>query len=232
MGASLQKRMRSDQPRSIETKNKILNAAEELFSLHGFSGTSLRDIHSLSGVPPSLCHYHFGSKEDVLQAVVDRRSDANQQAMLELLDSYKYKFNEGPIPVEALVEAYVRPLLEQHLSRGNGWRNYTRLMAFLHSESSHLQPRVQVHKYGQVVNQFIEELRKSMPHANESTLHWGIYFLRSSVINLLLDTRLVDDQSAGLCDSGDVEEAIQNLQCFFSSGFQSVIATTNNTEGN
>lgn len=232
MGASLQQKVRSDQQRSIETKNKILNAAEELFSLHGFSGTSLRDIHSLSGVAPSLCHYHFGSKEDVLQAVVDRRADANQRAILGLLDSYRHKFNEGPIPVEALVEAYVRPILEQHLSRGNGWRNYTRLMAFLHSESSHLQPRVQVHKYDQVVDQFIEELRKSMPHANESILHWGVYFLRSSVINLLLDTRLVDDQSAGLCDSGDVEEAIQNLQRFFSSGFQSVIASTNNTEGN
>ena len=232
MGASLQQKVRSDQQRSIETKNKILNAAEELFSLHGFSGTSLRDIHSLSGVAPSLCHYHFGSKEDVLQAVVDRRADAHQRAMLALLASCRHKFNEGPIPVEALVEAYVRPILEQHLSRGNGWRNYTRLMAFLYSEASHLQPRVQVHKYDQVVNQFIEEFRKSMPHASEPTLHWGIYFLRSSVINLLLDTRLVDDQSAELCDSGDVEEAIQNLQRFFSSGFQSVIASTNNTAEN
>ena len=220
MGANLQPKVRSDQQRSIETKNKILNAAEELFSLHGFSGTSLRDIHSLSGVRISLCYYHFGSKEDVLQAVVDRRADAHQQALLEILNNHKKLYGDKPIPVDKLVEAYARPILERHLAHGNGWRNYTRLMAYLYSESAHLGPKVQVHKYDPVINQFITEFRKSIPYANESDLQWGVYFLRSSVINLLLDTQLVDDQSAGLCDSGDLEKTIEKLKWFFSSGFR------------
>lgn len=220
MGANLQPKVRSDQQRSIETKNKILNAAEELFSLHGFSGTSLRDIHSLSGVRISLCYYHFGSKEDVLQAVVDRRADAHQQALLEILNNHKKLYGDKPIPVDKLVEAYARPILERHLAHGNGWRNYTRLMAYLYSESAHLGPKVQVHKYDPVIDQFITEFRKSIPYANESDLQWGVYFLRSSIINLLLDTQLVDDQSAGLCDSGDLEKTIEKLKWFFSSGFR------------
>ena len=201
-------------------KNKILNAAEELFSLHGFSGTSLRDIHSLSGVRISLCYYHFGSKEDVLQAVVDRRADAHQQALLEILNNHKKLYGDKPIPVDKLVEAYARPILERHLAHGNGWRNYTRLMAYLYSESAHLGPKVQVHKYDPVINQFITEFRKSIPYANESDLQWGVYFLRSSIVNLLLDTQLVDDQSAGLCDSGDLDKTIEKLRWFFSSGFR------------
>lgn len=220
MGANLQPKVRSDQQRSIETKNKILNAAEELFSLHGFYGTSLRDIHGLSGVRISLCYYHFGSKEDVLQAVVDRRADAHQQALLEILNENKKFYGAKPIPLDTLVEAYARPILERHLAHGNGWRNYTRLMAYLYSESAHLEPKFQIHKYDQVIDQFITEFRKSIPDASESDLHWGIYFLRSSVINLLLDTQLVDDQSAGLCDSGDLEKAITQLKCFFSMGFR------------
>ena len=220
MGANLQPKVRSDQQRSIETKNKILNAAEELFSLHGFSGTSLRDIHSLSGVRISLCYYHFGSKEDVLQAVVDRRADAHQQALLEILNNHKKLYGDKPIPVDKLVEAYARPILERHLAHGNGWRNYTRLMAYLYSESAHLGPKVQVHKYDPVINQFITEFRKSIPYANESDLQWGVYFLRSSIVNLLLDTQLVDDQSAGLCDSGDLDKTIDKLRWFFSSGFR------------
>jgi hypothetical protein len=93
-------------------------------------------------------------------------------------------------------------------------------MAYLYSESAHLEPKVQIHKYDQVINQFIAEFLKSIPDANESDLHWGIYFLRSSVINLLLDTQLVDDQSAGLCDSSDLEKTIEKLKWFFSAGFQ------------
>ena len=220
MGANLQPKVRSDQQRSIETKNKILNAAEELFSLHGFYGTSLRDIHSLSGIRISLCYYHFGSKEHVLQAVVDRRADVHQQALLEILNEHKEFYGDKPIPVDKLVEAYARPILERHLAHGNGWRNYTRLMAYLYSESAHLEPKVQIHKYNQVINQFVAEFRKSIPNVNESALHWGIYFLRSSVINLLLDTQLVDDQSAGVCDSGDLESALEKLKWFFSTGFQ------------
>ena len=96
-------------------------------------------------------------------------------------------------------------------------------MAYLYSESAHLEPKVQIHKYDQVINQFIAEFRKSIPDVNESALHWGIYFLRSSVINLLLDTQLVDDQSAGLCDSGDLENAMEKLKWFFSTGFQQLI---------
>lgn len=220
MGANAQIKERANQQRSLETKNKILNAAEELFSLHGFYGTSLRDISALSGVRMSLCYYHFGSKEDVLQAVVDRRADAHQQALLEPLNAYKEQFGDQPIPVDALIEAYARPIMERHLSCGNGWRNYTRLMAHLYSESAHLEPKVQIHKYDPVIKQFFAEFRRSMPHANEPELHWAIYFLRSSVINMLLDTQLVDDQSAGLCDSGDLAQVITRLKSFFSKGLQ------------
>ena len=220
MGANAQIKERANQQRSLETKNKILNAAEELFSLHGFYGTSLRDISALSGVQMSLCYYHFGAKEDVLQAVVDRRADAHQRALLEPLNAYKQAFGTAPIPIDNLIEAYARPILERHLSCGNGWRNYTRLMAYLYSESGHLEPKVQIHKYDSVINQFFDEFRRSAPHVGEAELHWGIYFLRSSVINILLDTHLVDDQSAGLCDSGDSAQVIDSLTSFFSNAFR------------
>ena len=106
MGANAQIKERANQQRSLETKNKILNAAEELFSLHGFYGTSLRDISALSGVQMSLCYYHFGAKEDVLQAVVDRRAEAHQRALLEPLNAYKQTFGTAPIPIDNLIEAY------------------------------------------------------------------------------------------------------------------------------
>lgn len=219
MGASAQPKERVDQRRSIQTKARILDAAEELFSLHGFSGTSLRDIHALSGVRISLCYYHFGSKEDVLQAVVDRRAQEHRQALLDSLQACLAEAEQSAVSVEQLVAAYARPVIEGHLTRGEGWRNYTRLMAHLASESAHLEPRVQLNKYDPVIDAFVEQFRKSLPGSTEAQIHWGFYFLRASLINLLLDTQIVDHQSRGLCDSTDVDVVIQQAQQFFAAGF-------------
>jgi AcrR family transcriptional regulator len=217
---------RVDQKRSFQTKTKILDAAEALFSLHGFSGTSLRDIHALSGVRASLCYYHFGSKDDVLQAVVDRRAAEHQQCILESLDQCRKEAGNAPLSVEKLVDAYIRPIVERHWNHGDGWRNYTRLMAYLASESAHLEPKVQFNKYDAVRQVFVKELQRSVPHASLSQIHWGFFFLRATLINLLLDTEIVDHQSEGLCDSSDVDNVIKQLQWFFSAGFRQQIEKT------
>lgn len=54
-----------------QTRQRILNAACELFGARGFEGTGLRDIEAASGVNRGLIAYHFGNKEDLWKAVVD-----------------------------------------------------------------------------------------------------------------------------------------------------------------
>ncbi len=54
------------------TRAAVLAAAERLFAERGFANTSLRDISNASGVSHPLIHHHFGSKEDLYQAVKRR----------------------------------------------------------------------------------------------------------------------------------------------------------------
>lgn len=51
---------------------QILDIAEELFSTHGYSATSVRQIAEQAGVNPALVHYYFGNKKALLQNVMDR----------------------------------------------------------------------------------------------------------------------------------------------------------------
>ena len=55
------------------TKDRILNAAETLFALNGASGASLRAITQRAKVNLAAVHYHFGSKDRLLEAVLARR---------------------------------------------------------------------------------------------------------------------------------------------------------------
>ena len=56
----------------MSTKNKILDAAENLFADKGFNGTSLREITSLADVNLAAVNYHFGSKKELIKAVMSR----------------------------------------------------------------------------------------------------------------------------------------------------------------
>ena len=56
---------------NIETKDKILKAAKELFAKKGFDGTSTREIVNAAGVNITLIAYHFGGKENLFFSMFD-----------------------------------------------------------------------------------------------------------------------------------------------------------------
>ena len=55
-----------------ETRNRILDAAEHVFSEHGVSRTSLEDIAQAAGVTRGAIYWHFKDKSDLFAAMVNR----------------------------------------------------------------------------------------------------------------------------------------------------------------
>ena len=55
-----------------ERRNEILDVAERLFGTKGFDGTSTTDILNEIGIARGTLYYHFKSKEDILDALIER----------------------------------------------------------------------------------------------------------------------------------------------------------------
>ncbi len=55
-----------------ERKKEILDAAEDLFASKGFDGTSTNDILEVVGIARGTLYYHFKSKEDIMDALIER----------------------------------------------------------------------------------------------------------------------------------------------------------------
>ena len=68
------KRKRAPSKRSLETRARILDAAERLFAQGGFDGASMRDIAMAADVPVALVNFHGGAKEALFETVVARRA--------------------------------------------------------------------------------------------------------------------------------------------------------------
>lgn len=58
-----------------ERKNEILDAAERLFGAKGYDSTSTNDILEAVGIARGTLYYHFKSKEDILDAMIDRTTE-------------------------------------------------------------------------------------------------------------------------------------------------------------
>ncbi len=104
-GPAARQRARRD-PRA--TREAIVKAAGALFARKGYHGTNLGEIARRAGVAKSLIHHHFGSKEGLYLAVVER-----------FTESYARRFRqemEEPLEVGGSVEegfqAYFRLLAE------------------------------------------------------------------------------------------------------------------------
>lgn len=96
-----------------DKKQTILDAAETLFSIYGFDATSTREIAEKAGANVAMISYYFGSKENVLNAIIERYSNeiitqltmaynpelAANQRLNKLIDAYLTCCYDHPDPV-------------------------------------------------------------------------------------------------------------------------------------
>jgi AcrR family transcriptional regulator len=69
---------------AADPRTSLLDAAEARLRQHGYAGLSTRKIAEAAGVPLSQIHYHFGSKEALMLALLERQNHRlldRQQAM-------------------------------------------------------------------------------------------------------------------------------------------------------
>ncbi|MED3550206.1 TetR/AcrR family transcriptional regulator [Cytobacillus praedii] len=67
-----------------ERRNEILDVADTLFVQKGFDGTSTNDILEKVGIARGTLYYHFKSKEDIMDALIDRYSNCLLGAAKEI----------------------------------------------------------------------------------------------------------------------------------------------------
>src|SRR5580765_3827301 len=93
-----------------DTKQRILDAAEKLFANQGYGATSMRQIIGEAGVNLASIHYHFGSKEELLDGVVERKAGPVNAARLALLDQVQAGAGEKAPELEAILHAFLSPV--------------------------------------------------------------------------------------------------------------------------
>jgi len=191
------------------TKQKILDTAERLFGERGYDGTSLRHIIAEAGVNLAAVHYHFGSKQELLDEVVLRKAGPVNEARLALLDRIEAEAGRRPPAVEKVLEAFLGPMVE------SAERNpqFVRLMGRMHAEG--LIPGILRKHFQPAASRFLAALRRALPGLSEQEFLWRMHFM----IGAMAHTMCRSPEFPGAA-AGDVRSRIARLVVFLSAGFR------------
>ncbi|QPQ36505.1 TetR/AcrR family transcriptional regulator [Lysinibacillus sp. JNUCC-52] len=93
-----------------ERRNEILDVADELFGQKGFDGTSTNEILEKVGIARGTLYYHFKSKEDIMDALIERYTVQILYCAKEIAANKNISFYERIIGV----------VMALNISDGNG----------------------------------------------------------------------------------------------------------------
>jgi AcrR family transcriptional regulator len=217
---------------SRSAKERMLDAAEQLFARHGFDGVSVRDITKAAGVDVALISYHFGGKRELFTAVFQRRAEILNVERLALLDHVRRAALPGVPALEEIVNAFTHPLLERSARGGPGWKSYFALVALVNN-SPEWGPVLMTEHFDAIVEKFIAVLREALPDCPPQEIYWGYQFLTGALTLTFAETGRIDKLSGGLCRSSDLDSVHQRLALYVAAGFRAlnVAAIARNTKG-
>jgi AcrR family transcriptional regulator len=204
-----------------DLRESILDAAEGLFSRHGFYGVTVRQVASEAGVDTALIHYYFGAKRELFDSVFARRAEILNAARAEALNAYA-ETHKGRMTPEGVIEAFVGPLIERALTNDEGWKNYFRLVALVNNTPA--WGGETMHRFfDPLVHQLIDTLKAALPDAELRDLYWSYQFLTGAMMLTLSETGRIDQLSDGLCRSNDLDAVRARLYAWCAAGLQEVV---------
>ena len=164
-----------------DTKERILDAAERLFADNGFPATSMRDITQEAGVNLAAVNYHFGSKEALMIAVLERTTAPVNRARLERLDRLEAAAGGAAVPTEQLVRAFLTPGFERWCEWGQSAPTFLKLVGRIHAEVDQELRAKFIKQFDTIFRRFSTAFQRSLPELEPVDVHWRVLFLIGSM---------------------------------------------------
>jgi AcrR family transcriptional regulator len=170
------------------TKARILDAAEALFMEHGFEATSLRALTGAAGVNLAAVHYHFGSKEELFEAVLTRRLDPMNQERVELLSRLEAKAAPAPLTCDRILLALFVPALRLARDPARGGKDFLRLLGRAYADPAPFIRQFLSEQYAAMIARFKAAFGRALPHLPRRELSWRLHFIMGALSYTLAGT--------------------------------------------
>lgn len=208
----------------IETRERILDAGERLFMVHGYEGTSMRQITSEAGVNLAAVNYHFGTKESLMQEVFRRRLGWLNQERVRVLDEMETASGGKALKPSQIVDGFFGTLLRMADDDSRGGMTFLRLLGRTLTEPSEFIRTFLMDEYAEVVNRYKEALFKALPDVPKAEIVWRFHFMLGATSYAIAGTdalRVVTDWQVAAEDTTDrLDRLLPRLMSFLLGGLR------------
>lgn len=196
-----------------QTRRKILDAAEQLFSVRGFAAVSLRDITQGADVTLALASYHYGTKENLFEEVVARRAAVLSELRCTRLDALVTR------DVRAIMDAFMAPLFELSETDDAGWLAYFRLLPQLtdNAQWTDLLARY----FDDTARRFIDALCAVLDGAERANVARAFTMSLQVMLATASQSKRIDKLTGGAVSGADLASAYPALLDYVTAGLYS-----------
>lgn len=200
------------------TKDAILDSAEVLFADNDVAAVTMRSIADAAGVDPASVTYHFGSKPDLIAAVIRRRYGELREHRTSALARLLSEAREIPTAHQLLDTVY-RPLFDMIKLNDHGWRSYSNLVAS--TLSSGVIDDLAQDQAGHWEETLFAALCRAYPEAERATILQGLMLTIGAALSLSAPP--VNAEDASPSDPADPDLDYRRFLRFVAAGFESMV---------
>lgn len=198
------------------TRTAIMDAAERMMAEHGMNGVSIRSILAEAGANTAALHYHFGSREQLVEAILARRGKQMNYRRREMLDALEAR--KQPPSVADIVDAVVDPLIEMLRDEGEAGRRYIRFLARLQSDRSTVHMELENRYFPDVHDRIFGMLPRACPHISRSELALRATMMLDTMLQSLANASVMAEEWRGADHSADLLKYARSLKAFLVGG--------------
>jgi AcrR family transcriptional regulator len=193
----------------------VLEAAERLFGERGLESVSIRDIAKAADVSISVIYHHFGSKAELLRALLRLRLSElgrMREAIFSALES------EPRPELRRILYGIIAPVAR--LKAPGSGRQAT--MQFLARALVSTLPEVTEEGDATVrqLRRVVRLLERALPELSHAEICWRLHFTFGIEHMTHWDDQRLALMSEGDCDGGDVEESIARAIAYAEAAFR------------
>lgn len=165
-----------------QTIERILSAAEAHFALHGFFASSLRQIMREAHTNVAAAHYHFGSKEALFLAVIQRRVAPFLEDVLTTLQATEAATRQAVTP-EDLIDSFITSCMNLVNSQGPLAGTTAKLVSRLMLDEYRIFRESLAQEFSELAERLQSAFAAALPDLTPETRRWRMHLALSALFN-------------------------------------------------
>ena len=181
---------------------------------------TLRQVTHEAKVNLAAVNYHFGSKMNLMRALLRDRFEPINQQRRQLLDQQVEAHAPDPVPLSIIYDTLFRPLFTGIGSASDNDTNLIQIIGRALTEPAEFMRGLHKEFFADLSKRFMSEIQRSCPELSPEQIQYRFFLSVSTMIGTVIEQVHLETISDGKLDGKNLDIILNELNTFVVAGFQ------------